>query len=93
MVPVQDLTVGILAEVIQRQPPSRERTAFAWQLAVGAALARLTSVELDGGVLNVRSRDPRWGKEIQRARDTILSRMQQLMGKTAVTRIEIASVP
>jgi hypothetical protein len=90
MVPVQDLTAGIIAEVIRRQPASRERTAFAWQIAVGVALSRSSAVELDEGVLTVRARDPRWAAEIQRARETILKRMQHLLGATAVTRLEIA---
>ena len=90
MVPVQDLTVGILAEVIRRQPPSRERTAFAWQLAVGAALARSTTVELDAGVLRVRPRTRQWAREIERASHTILTRMQHLLGPQTVTQMEIA---
>jgi hypothetical protein len=89
MIPVQDLTAGILAEVIRRQPHSRERTAFAWQVSVGAALARSSTVELEHGVLTVRARDLRWAREIDRARTTILTRMQQLLGASAVSRIEI----
>jgi hypothetical protein len=90
MIPVQELTAGILGEVIRRQPDSRERTAFAWQLAVGPALARSTAVELESAVLTVRARDPRWAREIRRAGDTILKRMQHLLGAAAVTRIQIA---
>ena len=90
MVPVQDLTAGILAEVIRRQPASRERTAFVWHIAVGAALARSTVVELNQGVLTVRARDPRWAAEIQRAREIILKRMQHLLGASAITRLHIA---
>ena len=91
MVPLQDLTVGLLGEVIRRQPHSRERTAFAWQLAVGPALARSTTVELDGTVLKVRPRTRQWATEIDRAADTIVKRMQHLLGPRAVTEIEIAS--
>ena len=90
MVPLQNFATGVLAEVIRRQPPSPARTDFAWSVAVGAALARSTSVLLTGGVLTVRARDPRWAKEIERAADTILKRMQQLLGANTVVRIEIA---
>ena len=90
MVPVQDLTTGILADLLRRQPASRERTSFAWQLAVGAAMARSTTVDLDGGVLKVRPRTHEWANEIQRASDTILKRMQHLLGSGSVSRIEIA---
>jgi hypothetical protein len=40
-------------------------------------------------VLTVRHRDPRWAKEVERARDTILVRMQQLLGRESVVRMEI----
>ena len=81
--PLQNFATGVLAEIIRRQPPSPARTAFAWQLAVGPALARSTTVDADGSVLTVRARDPRWVTEIERARDTILPRMQHLLGARA----------
>ena len=90
MVPLQHFAAGVLAEVVRRQPHSPHRTAFAWQLAVGPALARSTSVDLDHGVLTVRTRDPRWGHEIERAADTILRRMQHVLGPSAVTRIRMS---
>ena len=56
---------------MRRQPSSPGRTAFAWQLAVGPALGRATTVEL------ARRRphghaptDARWTREIERARAT-----------------------
>jgi predicted nucleic acid-binding Zn ribbon protein len=91
MVPIQRLATGVLAEVIRRQPASRERTTFAWQLAVGPALARSSVVDLRDGVLTVRARDPQWAKEISRAGDTILIRLQHLLGPAAVSRLDIRS--
>jgi predicted nucleic acid-binding Zn ribbon protein len=78
---------GVVASVIRRQPPSAARTSFAWQLAVGPALARMTSVEMDGTTLRVRSADPRWLKEIDRARAVILPKLQDLLGESTVTKI------
>jgi hypothetical protein len=89
MIPLQHFATGVLAEVIRRQPSSPARTAFAWQVAVGPALARATTVELSNGVLTVRPRDPRWGSEIERATDTILARLQHLLGASAVARIRV----
>ena len=89
MVPLQNFATGVLAEVIRRQPPSPERTAFAWQVAVGPALARATTVNLHDGLLTGRPRDTRWTPEIRRGADTILQRLQLLLGATTVTRIEI----
>ena len=87
--PLQNFATGVLAEVIRRQPPSPERTTFAWTVAVGPALARSTTARLNGGVLTIRPRDPRWAKEVERARATILARMQQLLGRESVIKIEV----
>lgn len=89
MVPLQNFATGVLADVIRRQPPSPTRTSFAWTVAVGPALARSATVTLNGTVLTVRPRDPRWAKEVERARDTILARMQQLLGRESVVKMEI----
>jgi hypothetical protein len=89
MVPLQNFATTVLAEVIRRQPPSPERTAFAWQLAVGPALARSTRVELQEGTLTVHTRDARYAPEIRRSTATILQRLQQLLGTGAVNRIRV----
>lgn len=84
---IQTFSGGVLADIVRRQPPSPARTTFAWQLAVGPALARSTSVTLDGTVLRVSSPDPRWLKEIERAQATVLPKIQQLLGNDKVTKI------
>jgi hypothetical protein len=91
MVPLQNFATGVLAEVIRRQPPSQSRTSFAWTVAVGPALARSTTATLSGSTLTVRARDPRWAKEVERAAETILKRMQHLLGAASVVRMEIVS--
>jgi hypothetical protein len=90
MQPIQHLAGGVLAQLIRRQPESPARTQFAWQLVVGPALARVTTVSLDQGVLNVRAADPRWLKEIERARGAILPKLQSILGAGAVTKITIS---
>jgi hypothetical protein len=87
MIPLHKFSSGVLAEIVRRQPASKERTDFAWQLAVGPALARVTTVELSEGVLTVRAIDRRWVLEIERAREPVLQKMQHLLGKTEVVRI------
>ena len=91
MIPIQQFSSGVLAEIIRRQPPSRERTAFAWQIAVGPAVARTTTVDLVNGVLNVRTRNADWEREVSRATATILARMQHLLGARTVTVVNVAS--
>lgn len=88
---IQTLAGGVLAQIVRRQPPSPGRTQFAWQLAVGPALARVTSVVLEGGTLTVRATDPRWLKEIDRAKATILPKLQQLLGEDEVTKLRTRS--
>ena len=87
MISLQNFSSGVLAEIVRRQPASKDRTNFAWQLAVGQALARVTTVELTGGVLSVRAVDRRWIREIERARDSVMEKMQHLLGKDEVVRI------
>jgi predicted nucleic acid-binding Zn ribbon protein len=84
---IQTFSGNVLADILRRQPHSPGRTTLAWQLAVGPALARATSVELEGTTLRVSARDPRWLKEIERARPAILPKLQQLLGPEAITRL------
>jgi len=87
MLPIQRFSGSVLADVVRRQPSSPARTTFAWQLAVGPALARVTVVVLEGTTLRVSAADSRWLGEIERARATILPKLQQLLGADHVTKI------
>jgi predicted nucleic acid-binding Zn ribbon protein len=87
--PLNQFAPAVLADILRRQPASKERTAFAWSVAVGPALARVTAVELRDRTLVVTARDPHWAKEIDRARATILERVRHLLGETAVVSIEV----
>jgi predicted nucleic acid-binding Zn ribbon protein len=89
MIPLQRFSSSVLAEIVRRQPASKERDTFAWQLAVGPVLARVTTVDLSGGVLSVRAVDRRWGLEIERSRETVLQKMQDLLGPGQITRLKI----
>jgi hypothetical protein len=89
MLPVQSIATGVIADIIRRQPPSPEKTSFAWSVAVGPALARVTTVELRNRNLIVMARDGRWQRELERSRDTILARVQLLLGADAVKGLHI----
>ena len=89
MIPIQQFSPGVLAEIVRRQAPSTARTAFAWQIAVGPAIARSTTVEVVDGVLRVYPRDARWAREVGRATATILPRMQHLLGAETLTSIKV----
>lgn len=89
MIPVHDFSTSVLAQIIRRQPPSQARTNFAWQLAVGQAVARATTVALTEGVLTVRAVDRRWIREIDPLRATVLEKLQHVLGTEQVTRIDL----
>jgi predicted nucleic acid-binding Zn ribbon protein len=89
MLPLQRIATGVIAEIIRRQPPSAEKTSFAWSVAVGPALARVTTVELRNHNLIVMARDVRWQRELERARETILARVQLLLGADLVKGLYI----
>jgi predicted nucleic acid-binding Zn ribbon protein len=91
MQPLQSFAAGVLADVIRRQPASPARTAFAWTVAAGPAMARAATVEARDGVLFVTPKDPRWSREITRASDTLLHRVQELLGSDAVTAIKLCA--
>ena len=86
---LQSFAPAVLAEIIRRQPASRERTEFAWSVAVGPALARVTTVELRNHNLIVCARDVQWARELERARDTILPRLHLLLGRDTVKGLYI----
>jgi predicted nucleic acid-binding Zn ribbon protein len=83
------IATTVLAEVIRRQPSSPARTSFAWTVAVGPALARVTTVELRNRNMIVTARDTQWARELERARDTILPRLQMLLGRDTVKGLYI----
>jgi predicted nucleic acid-binding Zn ribbon protein len=86
---LQSFAPAVLAEIIRRQPASKERTEFAWAVAVGPALARVTTVELRNRNIIVCARDVQWARELERARDTILPRLQMLLGRDTVKGLYI----
>lgn len=85
----QSFAPAVLAEIIRRQPASSQRTEFAWAVAVGPALARVTTVELRNHNIIVCARDAQWARELERARDTILPRLQLLLGRDTVKGLYI----
>ena len=89
MIPIQRFSSGVLGEIIRRQPSSPGRTTLAWQITVGPTLARMTTVALHEGVLTVRSADPRWTHEVTRARETVLLRLQHLLGADTVRTLRM----
>ena len=82
---------GALMELLRGAPLSDGKVTFAWNAAVGPALERVTTVKLERTVLIVDAASAQWSRELERLRDVILARLQSLLGKDAVSRLEIRS--
>ena len=60
---------------------SQGKLEVAWRVAVGDALARVTTVRLQAaGVVEVQAVDPRWNAELKRSSSMILTRLVGLLG-------------
>lgn len=93
MQPFQSFAADVVAQAIRRQPPSPARTAFAWSVAAGPAMARAATVDVRDGVLLVTPKDARWAREIARASATLVTRLQALVGPAEITSLRICEKP
>ena len=94
MISLQQAMPAVIAELLQRGPISEGKIEMAWNLAVGVALARVTTVRLiRDGLLQVTAADERWVRELRRSASTIVARLKTLLGTDVVTRIEVISAP
>jgi predicted nucleic acid-binding Zn ribbon protein len=80
---------GALMQLLRDAPLSSGKVGFAWRAAVGPAVARATSIRLEGAVLLVDATTPQWAREVARSAPTILHRLQEWLGAAAVERIEV----
>lgn len=89
-----DLAVEALRTALGNQPLSTGKVGLAWSLAVGDAVARLTTVTLRAdGTVEVTAPDSRWARELGQSRPLIIRRMNDVLGTGAVKRLEIGSMP
>jgi hypothetical protein len=84
---------GALLHLLQTMPLSDGKVTFAWQTAVGPALQRATVVKLVDHTLIVETTSLQWRREILRSSTVILARLQEFLGKDAVTEITVRSAP
>lgn len=75
--------------LLDGQPTTPAKVAFAWRMAAGAALARGTEPDWRDGVLVVRARTEAWRKELRHARPILTARVQELVGPDVVKKIVI----
>jgi len=90
MEPIQPLLPAVAARAVRPAPLTPEKVLFAWRLAVGAALARVTRVRLTPDhALEVSVDDARWCEEIERSADVVLARVQEVLGAEHAERLLI----
>jgi hypothetical protein len=82
------LTDSVLPALLARAPLTPEKIDFSWRIAVGAPVHRACTITLASGTLIVNTPDHAWAHEIERSADVILVRMQRMLGRDAVRRIE-----
>jgi hypothetical protein len=82
---------GALVELLRGAALSDGKVTFAWNAAVGPALERVTTVKLERRILIVEAASAQWSREIQRSSGVILARLQSLLGKDTVVRLEVRS--
>ena len=81
----------VLPALLSRAPLTPEKVRFVWGLAVGPAIARATTVSLEGSRLLVRTSDRAWRRELEHSTPLILGRVQQLLGAKVVEAIHVAN--
>ena len=89
MIAVRDLLPDAVLAAIRQAPLTDDKVVFAWRFAVGATLARTTSVQLRGRVLHVQARDAAWRREIERSRHLILPRLGSILGVELITSLRV----
>ena len=90
MEPIQPLLASAVAALVRRSPMSTEKVLFAWRAAVGAAVARATTVRLDSDrVLAVEVQDDGWADEIERSKAVVLVRLQEMLGAESIERVHV----
>ena len=86
---IAHLVPAALSEVLRAAPLSDGKVGFAWRTVAGPALGRATEVKLERGVLIVETTSIQWAREVRRSSSMILSRLQEFLGKDAVTSIVV----
>ncbi len=80
MISTERLAGGV-TELIAAQPHSAGKLQAAWHLAVGGAMARLSTPERDaGGIVYVRARDAGVAEQLDLHRRVIETRLRAVLG-------------
>lgn len=87
---LQQTAARVLGPLLNAQPLSPGKVAFAWSIAAGPALSRASiPTWTPDGTLRIRARGAAWKTELERARPMVTERLTHLLGPAAVRRIII----
>ena len=75
--------------LLEGQPTSPEKVAFAWRMVAGASLSRASEPEWRDGVLVIKAKTDAWRRELRHARPILTTRLQMLVGADVVKKIVI----
>jgi predicted nucleic acid-binding Zn ribbon protein len=76
--------------LLDQQPNTTAKIAFAWTIAAGPALARASRLDwATDGTLRVQASSDNWRRELRRARPTLAARLAELLGPDVVRKITI----
>jgi hypothetical protein len=89
MRPLTQAVPGAVTELLRGVPTSAGKVSFAWRVAVGTGVERVSSVRLDAHTLLVEVTDQRWAREIARSSPIILARLKTLLGHETINRIVV----
>ena len=78
-----------LVAVLRKAPYTPEKLTFAWRLAVGPPIARVTTVTLEGNVLRVHVNNAVWRREVERSAGLISRRLADLLGPDVVRCLDV----
>jgi predicted nucleic acid-binding Zn ribbon protein len=92
--PLSAVMPSAVRQLLRHGPMSAGKLGLAWRLAVGLAIDRATEVRMrEDGTLDVVAADARWRRELKRSHDVVLTRLRDLLGPDAVTRIRVLGRP
>lgn len=89
MQPIGQVLPRALAQIVRQAPLSAGKVDFAWRSAVGTAMARVSGVRLEGGILLVDAQTAQWAAAIMRSSPVILGRLQSMLGADTVREIRL----
>jgi hypothetical protein len=91
---LRDLAPNALTLLFRHGAMSQAKLEAAWDIAVGHALSKATTVRLaDGGTVEASAADHRWWRELERSSAVIQGRLNGLLGVGTVTRLVLIGGP